>query len=78
MLLSKYNEMSVPYIKVQTLKIEYDKYTVLDTRKKAEYEVSHLPGAIWAGENLDVSLLKNVSKEKPIVVYCSIGVRSDL
>ncbi|MGJ8683351.1 MAG: rhodanese-like domain-containing protein [Nonlabens sp.] len=76
-LLHQWNRMSVSYITVQTLKMEYDKYIILDTRKKPEYDVSHLPGAIWAGEKLDLKLLKDISKEKPIVVYCSVGIRSE-
>ena len=76
-LLHQFNKMSVPYITVQTLKMEYDDYTILDTRKKPEYEVSHLSGAIWAGEKLNLELLKDVSREKPIVVYCSVGIRSE-
>lgn len=76
-LLHQYNRMSVPYITVQTLKMEYDQYIILDTRKKAEYEVSHLPGAIWVGEKLDLELIDDISIEKPIVVYCSVGIRSE-
>ena len=42
-----------------------DAYTILDTRKKEEFEVSHLPGAIWVGEDVnqfsDTQILKNVT-----------------
>ncbi|GAK75215.1 rhodanese-like domain protein [Nonlabens ulvanivorans] len=79
-LLHQYNRMSVPYITVQTLKMEYDQYIILDTRKKPEYEVSHLPGAIWVGEDFDakkLNTLKHVIGDNPIVVYCSVGIRSE-
>ena len=49
-LLKKYNKHSVPYISVQELAMNYEDYIVLDTRKKEEFEVSHLPNAIWVGE----------------------------
>lgn len=75
--LEKYNRNTVPYITVQDLESSYEAYTILDTRKIAEYEISHLPGAIWVGEVLDVKNLKDIDKSKPIVVYCTIGVRSE-
>ncbi len=74
-LLKKYNQHTVPYISVEELKMDYDNYTVLDTRKKEEYDVSHLPKAIWVGENWRSS--KRFPTDEPIVVYCSVGVRSE-
>lgn len=76
-LLSAYNKMSVPYITVQTLKMEYEDYVILDTRKKKEFKVSHLPGAIWVGEQYDLKNLPEVSKDARIVVYCTVGIRSE-
>ena len=77
-LLDTCNTRSIPYISVQELKMNTDAYTILDTRKKEEFEVSHLPGAIWVGEDVnqfsDTQILKN---KKPIVVYCSVGIRSE-
>lgn len=54
---------------------------VLDTRTKAEFEVSHLPGArlvtfgAWqliAGPTVP----RDLPRDRPIVVYCTIGWRS--
>lgn len=51
---------------------------LLDTREFAEYNVSHLAGAKHMGyDNPDYALLDEVDKSKPIVVYCSIGKRSE-
>jgi rhodanese-related sulfurtransferase len=51
---------------------------LLDARERAEYEVSHLPGAIWVGyEDFDLSRLPKVDGQRPIVVYCSVGHRSE-
>ena len=77
--LETYNEQSVPYISVQELYENPSTYLLLDTRKKEEYEVSHLPGAVWVGEQLKDSdfAQRYTDKTQPIVVYCSIGVRSE-
>ena len=78
-LLNLYNVRSVPYITVQELKMNINNYTILDTRRKEEYEVSHIPGAIWAGEDPNKKQLDFLVEDnsRPIVVYCSIGVRSE-
>tara|TARA_R110002020_G_scaffold31814_5_gene98684 strand:+ start:78 stop:587 length:510 start_codon:yes stop_codon:yes gene_type:complete len=52
-------------------------YQVLDTREKEEFEVSHLKGANWVG--YDTFSIKNVAgldKNKPVLVYCTVGARS--
>jgi len=49
----------------------------LDTRSKTEYAISHLPNAQWIGEgNVDLQSL-DLPKDRPVIVYCSIGVRSN-
>lgn len=49
----------------------------LDTREKEEFEVSHLNGAKWVGyETFSIESLQDMPKNQPIVVYCSIGARS--
>ncbi len=73
--LQKYNNHSVPYIQVEELAAHYEEYVILDTRKKEEFEVSHLPGAIWVGEKFANPVPAN--KDQKIVVYCTIGVRSE-
>jgi rhodanese-related sulfurtransferase len=51
---------------------------LLDARERAEYNTSHLPNAIFVGyNNFEKDALANVPKDKPIVVYCSIGYRSE-
>lgn len=79
-LLKKYNNHSIPYISVEALKMKKSDYVLLDTRKKVEYNVSHIPGAIWVGELMDDNLLNSLQlkKSQSIVVYCSVGVRSEV
>lgn len=49
----------------------------LDTRETVEFEVSHLPNAIHVGyDNLNWKKINTLDKKAEIIVYCSIGVRS--
>ncbi|WP_255572295.1 MULTISPECIES: rhodanese-like domain-containing protein [unclassified Cellulophaga] len=75
--LEKLNKESVPYITVAELQ-QQDSLIILDTRELEEYKVSHLKNAIWVGyDNFDSQQLKLQDKNQKIVVYCSIGVRSE-
>ncbi|WP_442844492.1 rhodanese-like domain-containing protein [Leeuwenhoekiella sp. H156] len=77
-LLRTYNSGSVPYISVEELKMKQDEYLILDSRKAEEFEVSHLPNAIRVDDRLDETTLERIRKSnKKIVVYCSVGVRSE-
>jgi len=78
-LLERYNNGSVPYISVETLKAKADNCLILDTRKKNEFLVSHIPGAIWVGEKPNLRQIDSIAseKDKDIVVYCSVGIRSE-
>lgn len=50
----------------------------LDAREVEEYRVSHLPGSLRIGyDSPDFSLLSTLDKNRPIVVYCTIGYRSE-
>ena len=50
---------------------------VLDARSEAEYAVSHLKQAERIDPyHPDLGAIKGVSKDTPIIVYCSVGYRS--
>lgn len=50
---------------------------ILDVRTRAEYDISHLPNAIWAGTmQLQTEALKQSPPDRPVVFYCSVGWRS--
>jgi len=70
---------TVPVISVDSLNQHLAEFTVLDAREIEEFEVSHIKNASYVGYN-NFSI-KKISKEiptnKPIVVYCSIGYRSE-
>ena len=57
-----------------------DKKNVIfvDARERKEFEVSHIKGAIFVGyDSLDLSQMAKIDKAKQIVVYCSVGYRSE-
>ncbi len=69
---------TVPLISATDLERKADNFVLLDTREKAEYKVSHLENAQWVGyDTFDKKRLKDIPKDQPIVVYCSIGYRSE-
>jgi len=51
---------------------------LLDARERPEYNVSHLKNAVWVGYNdFDMNRVKHIPKSKRIIVYCSVGFRSE-
>jgi len=69
---------SVPVISVAELSSAKDSVTILDTRDSKEYSVSRIPGAIYVGfDTFDIDEVNHLSKNKPVVVYCSVGYRSE-
>ena len=50
----------------------------LDTRAKKEFKVSHIDGAIWVGFlSFNKRRVKDIPKDKKIILYCSVGYRSE-
>lgn len=76
--LKKLNKGTVPYIKVEELKT---KPIFLDAREPEEFNVSHIENAINVGfDKFDGKKVTTRIKDKnaTILVYCSIGVRSEI
>jgi rhodanese-related sulfurtransferase len=48
---------------------------LVDVRKKEEFAVSHIPGAVNLEDPFDIAELASQS-DKGVVVYCSVGYRS--
>ena len=77
--LDKLNKKSVPYITLDELK-QKQNYILLDTRENKEFIISHLENAIHVGyDKFDSKMISSLVKDKNelIVVYCSIGIRSE-
>ena len=76
MLKALYKE-TVPTVTVPELK-KTGNAVLLDTRTKTEFDVSHLPGARWVGyDDFDLNRVRDIPKNAVIVVYCSVGYRSE-
>ncbi len=65
-------------ISVEELKNNKESVILLDAREKNEYDISHIPGAIWIGyDDFDLERVKELDKGAKVVVYCSVGYRSE-
>ena len=76
------NSETIPYISSEELRIlqQNDSIVILDTREMKEYNVSHIASAKYVGYDHFSSdeILSQISdKNIPIVVYCSLGIRSE-
>ncbi len=71
-------DFSVPVISVEELHGHMDEYVILDAREREEYNVSHIPKALYVGyEEPEIGMIKSLDKNKKLVFYCSIGYRSE-
>lgn len=69
---------SVPEITVDSLEKCIGNVILLDARELAEYNVSHITGARHVGyDNFSMQTVAGIAKDRHIVVYCSVGYRSE-
>ena len=79
-LLKKYNDNGVPYISVEELAMPKTNAIILDSREFEEYEISHLENVIYVGySDFNIKKINELISDKStlIVVYCSLGIRSE-
>ena len=79
-LLKKYNKETIPYVSAQELATKIKDAKILDARELNEYSVSHIKNALYVGyKNFDINTVKKSLPDslQTIIVYCSIGVRSE-
>ncbi|AVI51041.1 rhodanese-like domain-containing protein [Pukyongia salina] len=81
-LLNTYNTRSIPYISVEELRMLQlnDEVYILDAREFEEYEVSRIPGGLFIGFSdfsSEMITEKIPDSDRTIVVYCSLGIRSE-
>lgn len=77
--LKKYNSELISYISVKQASMKSN-VVFLDARELIEYNTSHIKGALHVGYtsfNQTFVLEKIIDKNATIIVYCSIGVRSE-
>ncbi len=70
---------SVPIIRPEVLaSYGLNRFFILDTRSAHEYDTSHLPGAIRVGyRDFDLGKLSDYPLDSCLLVYCSVGYRSE-
>lgn len=81
-LLKQYNTRSIPYISVEELRMLQmnEAVVILDSREEEEFKISHIESSSFIGytnfSSEEVSE-KITNKHAPIIVYCSLGIRSE-
>lgn len=72
---------TVPIVKPEQASFEMKRdstIVILDTREKEEYTVSHIRNAKYVGyDHFEIDSLKSIPKNTRIIVYCSVGYRSE-
>jgi rhodanese-related sulfurtransferase len=78
-----FNEMVDNHIKgtvpvINPKECNFKNIVYLDARELEEFNVSHIPNAVYVGyDRFDWKALESINKDAQIVVYCSIGYRSE-
>ena len=68
---------AIPIVNVDKVRT-WSNAKILDARKEHEFEVSHLPNAHYLGEcPHHIDELGFLSKSDTIIVYCTVGYRSE-
>jgi rhodanese-related sulfurtransferase len=80
-MLKTYYKNTIPTLKPADLYqkiLSGEKIYILDTRETKEFEVSHIKNAIHVGyTNFDLKITDKLDKNTPVIVYCTIGARSE-
>jgi rhodanese-related sulfurtransferase len=73
-----YLNFKVPTTTVDILSTLKRPHVILDARERDEYDVSHIPGALYLGyDKPQYDILEDIEKDELIIIYCSIGYRSE-
>jgi rhodanese-related sulfurtransferase len=69
---------SIPYIQAEELDNLDAPYVLLDTRSPDEFSVSRIQGAeLIPYENFDPEMVSGLPKDTTVILYCSVGYRSE-
>lgn len=71
---------TVPLVKpdISAQWIEEKNTYFLDAREWSEYNISHIKDAVAVGyDHFEMSTVENIPKDAKVVVYCSVGYRSE-
>ena len=76
--LTRLLSFSVPTIGVRELKDIQNEVYIFDAREEEEYRTSHIEGARYLGyKKFEKQNLADVPKNAKVVLYCSVGYRSE-
>ncbi len=71
-------EVQAETITQQPRKSIHKNVVFLDAREKPEFDISHIRGALWVGyDTFQWRKVAKLPKNQKIVVYCSVGYRSE-
>ena len=77
-MLQKLLAHNVPEITIRQSPMDSENVLYLDARDKVEFDVSHIENAIRVGyDDFDMTRVKGLNKDHKIIVYCSVGYRSE-
>lgn len=81
--LKKHNKNKILYISATELRMfqEQGNTVILDSREQKEFNVSHISSAAFVGyDHFSIKEISEIvkSKDTPIVVYCTLGIRSEV
>ena len=77
LMLSSLYANTVPTVSVKQLKA-MKKVALLDVRTDQEFKMSHLIGAVcYDYDSFMTDYVKGISKSDTVIVYCSVGYRSE-
>ena len=81
-MLKTYYKNTVPTIQPADLYkkiLKNESIYILDTREDSEFNTSSIKGSIQVGyDNFDIKSINSFDKDATIIVYCTIGVRSEI
>ena len=74
----RYLSYDVPIISVADAYERREDVVFLDAREAEEYKISHVKDALNVGyDDFELSVVSELPKDQSIVIYCSIGYRSE-
>lgn len=77
-IIRKYLKLSITPISVREANQSGD-ILFLDTRELEEYRISHIKGARFIGfKDFSIESLSDIDPDQKIILYCSIGYRSEI
>ncbi|NNF33879.1 MAG: rhodanese-like domain-containing protein [Saprospiraceae bacterium] len=77
--IDSYLDKTISTITVEQVSaMDSGRFVLLDAREKEEFETSTIPGSQYIGyDDFDVESISHLPKGQPIIVFCSIGYRSE-